>query len=95
MPSLTVHFRRGLTLSLSHSLSLSVFTQKNEARRFIWLIDAVYECKSKLFCSSHRGVEQLFNRRDAVEDGDGGGGSGDDFMFKGTVRMCPLSEAVE
>ena len=39
---------------------LSVFTQKNEARRFIWLIDAMYECKCKLYATSERNSDELF-----------------------------------
>ena len=64
-----------------------MFTQKNEARRFIWLIDAVYESKSKLYCTSQRDVEELFNRQKMPEGADVGDGTWDDFMYKGMVTI--------
>ncbi|WPH01083.1 AFG1-like ATPase [Acrodontium crateriforme] len=33
---------------------------KNEARRFITLLDALYECRCKLFISAHAGPDDLF-----------------------------------
>lgn len=33
---------------------------KNEARRFITLLDALYECRCKLFVSAHAGPDDLF-----------------------------------
>ncbi|KAF2799078.1 hypothetical protein K505DRAFT_80852 [Melanomma pulvis-pyrius CBS 109.77] len=36
------------------------FHQKNEARRFITLLDALYEAKCRLVCSAEKGVDDLF-----------------------------------
>jgi len=63
--------------------SLSIFTQKNEARRFIWCIDAIYEAKSKLYCSSKRPLEDLFARRKGVKNEKRG--MFDDYMYKETM----------
>ena len=41
---------------------LSFFIQRDEARRFIWLIDAMYETKCKLYCTSQRKPHLLFEK---------------------------------
>ena len=65
--------------------SLSIFTQKNEARRFIWCIDAIYEAKSKLYCSSKRELDDLFSRKSSQSSDGEQRGTFDDYMYKETM----------
>ena len=43
-----------------HNVPVLTFVMKNEARRFITLLDALYECRCKLFIGAAAGPDHLF-----------------------------------
>lgn len=42
--------------------------EKSEARRFTWLVDILYDCKVKLFCTSEAPIVELYTEGDFVNE---------------------------
>ncbi|KAK3075148.1 hypothetical protein LTR53_001759, partial [Teratosphaeriaceae sp. CCFEE 6253] len=66
--------------SLSHTIILTdvpvlTWLAKNEARRFITLLDALYECRCKLYISAAAGPDDLFFPDQTGKEGDQSGDS--------------------
>jgi predicted ATPase len=70
--ALLMRYCVGVAVVLGTRLQFSMAT-RNEARRFISLVDALYECKTKLYASFALPVETLFSMVSALGERDGGG----------------------